>query len=250
VRVHASSVNPIDNGIAAGMLKDMVSGGWSRAARTTRRHGAASSPSSTPAATVRPTSSSATGPGARATLRSRAGPIVRAYRCAWHREERARKRLRLAGYAGNTTDVGQMLHRRTAAGRVPCDVFLDPWAYLVLRKLLRTEIERTGLAELVTLENTLNRDRDDIWRELTEFHKPRTIGAVEEKLDQVARIFGDRARLFGNLPRLNSLLALVQLHLLKLDDPNEYARILRDNHLAHNGTPPPRRKHDGAGLRL
>jgi hypothetical protein len=142
-----------------------------------------------------------------------------------------------------------MLNRRTPAGRVPCDVFLDPWAYLVFRKLLRGGIERTGLAELVTLENTLNRERDDIWRELTEFHKPRTIGAVEEKLDQVARLFGDRARLFGNLPRLNALLTLVHLHLLRLDDPNDYARILRENHVAHHGTPPPRRQHDGAGLK-
>jgi hypothetical protein len=31
---------------------------------------------------------------------------------------------------------------------------------------------------------------------------------------------GDRARLFGNLPRLNEFLKLVQLHLLRLDDAN------------------------------
>jgi hypothetical protein len=32
------------------------------------------------------------------------------------------------------------------------------------------------------------------------------------------------------------------------DVPNEYARILRQNHLAYAGTPPARRRHDGAWL--
>jgi hypothetical protein len=27
-----------------------------------------------------------------------------------------------------------------------------------------------------------------------------------------------------------------------------YARLLRDNHQAHHGSPPPRRRRDGAGL--
>jgi hypothetical protein len=28
------------------------------------------------------------------------------------------------------------------------------------------------------------------------------------------------------------------LHLLRLGDPNEYARVLREHHLTHEGTPP------------
>jgi len=170
------------------------------------------------------------------------------YRCAWHREERARKRLAKAGYRSNSEPLVRLLQRRTATGRVPCDIFTDPFAYLTFRLALREETARTGLADLVTLERTLNADADLIWRELHEWHKPRTIGAVEEALDRVSHLLGDRARLFGNLPRLNELLKLIQLHLLRLDDPNDYARILRENHLAHRGTPPPRRRHDGAGL--
>jgi hypothetical protein len=129
-------------------------------------------------------------------------------------------------------------------------VFADPFAYLSFRLALREETARAGLGDLVALERTLNADTDLIWRELHDWHKPRTIGAVEETLDRVRHLLGDRARLFGNLPRLNNLLKLVQLHLLRLDDPNEYARILRQNHLAHAGGPPPRRRHDGAGLKL
>jgi hypothetical protein len=50
-------------------------------------------------------------------------------------------------------------------------------------------------------------------------------------------------------PKRDFVLKLVELHLMRLDDPNEYAGILRQNHVAHVGTPPPRRRHDGAGLR-
>ncbi len=177
-------------------------------------------------------------------------PTIHSYGCAWHREERARKRLAQAGHVGNTTPLARLLLRRTAAGRVPCDVFTDPWAYLTFRRVLRTEIEATGVAELVMLESSLDGEREQIWRELSEPHKPLSTGGVEEKLDQVQRILGDRARLFGNLPRLNHLLRLVQLHLSRLDDPADYARILRENHLAYAGNPPPRRQHDGIGLAM
>lgn len=175
-------------------------------------------------------------------------PEIRSYGCAWHREERARKRLAQAGHVGNTKPLARLLLRRTAAGRVPCGVFTDPWAYLTFRRVLRAEIEASGVAELVMLESSLDGERDQIWRELSEPHKPLSIAGVEEKLDQVQRTLGDRARLFGNLPRLNHLLQLVQLHLSRLDDPKDYTRILRENHLAHAGNPPPRRQHDGIGL--
>jgi len=59
---------------------------------------------------------------------------------------------------------------------------------------------------------------------------------------------GDRARLFENLARLNCLLQLVHLHILGLDDPATYARLLRENHVRYDGTPPPRRLIDGAGF--
>lgn len=146
-------------------------------------------------------------------------PDIRRYRCAWHREERARKRLAKAGYRSNSEPLVRLLQRRTATGRVPCDIFTDPFAYLTCRLALREETARTGLADLVTLERTLNADADLIWRELHEWHKPRSIGAVEEALDRVSHLLGDRARFFGNLPRLNELLKLIQLHLLRLTTP-------------------------------
>ncbi|MGZ8634690.1 MAG: hypothetical protein ACXWZZ_12680 [Solirubrobacteraceae bacterium] len=74
------------------------------------------------------------------------------------------------------------------------------------------------------------------------------IGAVEEALDRVSHLIGDRARLFGNLPRLNELLKLTPHPPLPLDNPTDDARILRETHPAHAGTPPPRRRPDGAGL--
>lgn len=63
-----------------------------------------------------------------------------------HREERARKRLAQAGYRANSEVLVRLLQRRTPSGRVPCDVFTDPFAYLTFRLALRDETERTGLA--------------------------------------------------------------------------------------------------------
>lgn len=74
-------------------------------------------------------------------------PDIRRYRCAWHREERARKRLAKAGYRSNSEPLVRLLQRRTATGRVPCDIFTDPFAYLTFRLALREETARTGLAE-------------------------------------------------------------------------------------------------------
>lgn len=86
-------------------------------------------------------------------------PDIRRYRCAWHREERARKRLAKAGYRSNSEPLVRLLQRRTATGRVPCDIFTDPFAYLTFRLALREETARTGLADLVTLETHAQRGR-------------------------------------------------------------------------------------------
>lgn len=56
---------------------------------------------------------------------------------------------------------------------------------------------------------------------------------------------GERRRNFRNLPRLNSLLRLMLLDLRGQADESQWARILRENHLAHHGQPPPRRRIDG-----
>ncbi len=65
-----------------------------------------------------------------------------------------------------------LLLRRTAAGRVPCNVFTDPWRNSRFRRVLRAEIEASGVAELVMLESIRDGERDQSWRELSEPHKP------------------------------------------------------------------------------
>jgi hypothetical protein len=99
------------------------------------------------------------------------------------------------------------------------------------------------------MENSLNRSREAIWRTVTEPHRPLSTGAVEDILDGLKRKLGDRARKFYNLPRLNHLLTLMQLQVTGEADAAVYARLLRENHERHHGKPPPRRLHDGVGLR-
>ncbi|MBA3400400.1 MAG: hypothetical protein H0U05_00275 [Actinobacteria bacterium] len=174
---------------------------------------------------------------------------VEVLRCAWHLEERTRVRLKRAGHASDASPLWRMIVRRTATGKVPCEVFLDPHAHLCFRRALLQAIDaEPSNAELRKLDASLRDQHEDIVRAIWIPHRPLTIGAAEEKLDQVSRLLGDRARLFENLARLNCLLNLVHLHLLGLDDPAAYARLMRENHLRHEGSAPPRRAIDGAGF--
>ncbi len=158
-------------------------------------------------------------------------------------------RLKRAKHASNASPLWRLIVRRTAAGKVPCEVFLDPDAHLCFRRALLHAIDvEHDNTELRALAASLEDQHEDIIRAIWVPHRPLTVGAAEEKLDQVGRLLGDRARLFENLPRLNCLLKLVHLHILGLDDPATYTRLLRENHLRHGGTPPPRRSHDRAGF--
>ena len=51
--------------------------------------------------------------------------------------------------------------------------------------------------------------------------------------------------MFRNLHRFNCLLTLMLLELRGEASVSAWARILRDNHRAHEGKPPPRPLHDG-----
>ena len=51
--------------------------------------------------------------------------------------------------------------------------------------------------------------------------------------------------MFRNLHRLNCVLTLMLLELRGEASVAAWARILRENHRAHEGKPPPRRLHDG-----
>lgn len=52
-----------------------------------------------------------------------------------------------------------------------------------------------------------------------------------------------------NMARLNCLLKLMALEIRGEASANEWARILRDNHLNHEGKPPPRRVVEGQLVR-
>jgi hypothetical protein len=165
-------------------------------------------------------------------------PDTRRYLCCWHLYNNALKHLKRAKLATNNHDVFRALDEFT---------FMDPWAMVCFRRALQgARRARPRDEHLERLERTLNYNRDDIWRAVAEPHHPRTIAGVEEVLDAVRKRIGDRARNFKNLPRLNCLLALIQLDLLGVANDKHYARLLRENHLAYNGTPPPRRTLDRA----
>lgn len=73
-------------------------------------------------------------------------------------------------------------------------------------------------------------------------HWPRDLKHLEERLATIQTRLGERRRMFRNLHRLNCVLTL---ELWGEASVSAWARILRDNHRAHEGKPPPRRLHDG-----
>lgn len=59
----------------------------------------------------------------------------------------------------------------------------------------------------------------------------------------------DRRANVKNMRRIGDLLVLAQLRQMGYADEREWAVVLRENHLAYNGAPPPRRKVDDPKLR-
>ncbi|WP_449372817.1 hypothetical protein [Arthrobacter psychrolactophilus] len=62
-------------------------------------------------------------------------------------------------------------------------------------------------------------------------------GALENSLNRVRTIIGDRAFSFRNRARLNLLLELVRLGLLRADNASDYATSIRAHLIAHQGHP-------------
>ena len=76
-------------------------------------------------------------------------------------------------------------------------------------------------------------------------HWPRDLKHLEERLATIQTRLGERWRMFRNLHRLNCVLTLMLLELRGEASVSAWARILRENHRAHEGKPPPRRLHEG-----
>ena len=111
-------------------------------------------------------------------------------------------------------------------------------------------------ADLSKVDPKLAKGIDDIvkWRRrnreainglLPRTHWPRDIKHLEERLATIQTRLGERRRMFRNLHRLNCVLTLMLLELRGEASVSAWARILRENHRAHEGKPPPRRLHEG-----
>ena len=121
---------------------------------------------------------------------------------------------------------------------------------------VRADQPGTNVATPAKVDPKLAKGIDDIvkWRRrnreainglLPRTHWPRDIKHLEERLATIQTRLGERRRMFHNLHRLNCVLTLMLLELRGEASVSAWARILRENHRAHEGKPPPRRLHEG-----
>jgi hypothetical protein len=101
---------------------------------------------------------------------------------------------------------------------------------------------------MVKLGRWLSANENAIVRSLVEKHWPVTVGAIERPLREMKTAIYDRRANLKNLARVEHLLMLAQLRQMGHADEREWAAVLRSNHLAHEGTPPPRRQVDDPAL--
>ena len=94
----------------------------------------------------------------------------------------------------------------------------------------------------------LRENEEAIARSMVEKHWPVTVGAIERPLRVMKNAIYDRRANLKNLARIEHLLILAQLQQMGVADKRKWAAILRENHLAHHGTPPPRRLVDDPAL--
>lgn len=163
--------------------------------------------------------------------------------CTWHLMETVREVL----WRAQMNSSNELLYRL-----VRPDTFADPWAWVAFRRTLNDYLSGEHqhftfrqIDGLLSVHRWVQRNEPEIQRCLFTAHRPDSNGLAEEHLRMLGAKLGDRRRNFRNLPRLNWLLKLMMLHQLDEADEDDWALILRDNHLAHDGKPPPRRYTDG-----
>ncbi len=102
---------------------------------------------------------------------------------------------------------------------------------------------------MVKLHRWLRVNENAIVRSLVENHWPATVGGIERPLRATKNSIYDRRANLKNMDRVSHLLVLAQLRQMGYADEREWALVPRDNHLAHQGSPPPRRLVDDPALR-
>jgi hypothetical protein len=176
-------------------------------------------------------------------------PQAQVFPCAWHQFNRLRQHLRHAGLWNRRRLIYRLLRDQ---GRVFSS--LARWQELerVLERYLaadRSRLSPQQAAALGAIGRWLDRNRDLIGESAAAFYWPTTISHLEEHLDTIGSRLGDRRRAFRNLHRLNCLLKLFLIQLRGEASASAWARVLRENHRAHDGKPPPRRLYDGQVIR-
>lgn len=165
--------------------------------------------------------------------------------CAWHQFDRLRQHLARAGLWNRRRLLFRLLRDE---GHVFSD--LARWQQLeqTLERYLaadRSQLTSQKAEALAGLERWIERNREAISESSGAFYWPTTISHLEEHLDTIRSRLGDRRRAFRNLHRLNCVLRLFLLQLRGEASVSAWARVLRENHRAYRGQPPPRRRYDG-----
>jgi len=193
-----------------------------------------------------------TGTRDRFTLRDKAATLVRLAQGASFREgsEFARKR---GGYARRRRG-GVLIASRD--GRLARDwVSQYPQAYVAFRKIADrylaadfTTVSPKQVKAWARLGRWLAANEYAIVRSLYEKHWPATSGAIERPLREMKNAIYDRRANLKNFARVEHLLILAQLEQTNVADERQWVAVLRANHLAHAGAPPPRRLVDNPAL--
>ena len=174
-------------------------------------------------------------------------PDAKVYPCVSHLRANVETILRKGG----------LWDRRRLLVRLASDesVFNDPAKYRQFRlaalRYLHSDISKLKdkqVDALVKLRRWVDANEDAIARSLAEAHWPVSAGAIERPLRTIKNAIYDRRANLKNMQRVGHLLVLAQLSQMGYADECEWALALRANHIAHHGTPPPRRQVDDPAL--
>jgi hypothetical protein len=176
-------------------------------------------------------------------------PNAEVYPCIWHLFHKLEDHLRRSGLWNRRRALFKAFQHYRFWTKDSWEQFEE-----ILRRYLAADLSKLAPRQLKGIEGMgkwLRRNQFEIRYVLQSQHWPRDLKLLEEHLAQIQdNRLGDRRRSFRNLDRLNLLLKLFLLSLRGEADETEWARILRENHRAYRGRPPPRRVIDGRILKI